>query len=120
MSVRVHIPDSVAQAIRLPEDRIDEELRVELAIALYAQRLLSFGKARELAEKGKYEFGRLIAKSLGLKVTGVLGILLRARWEGKVSSMREAMDTLQKQAGFRIGRALYTALLKESGEYQEM
>jgi predicted HTH domain antitoxin len=60
MSVRVHIPDSVAQAIRLPEDRIDEELRVELAIALYAQRLLSFGKARELAEKGKYEFGRLL------------------------------------------------------------
>ena len=64
--------------------------------------------------------GRLIAKSLGLKVTGVLGILLRARWEGKVSSMREAMDTLQEQAGFRIGRALYITLLKESGEYQEM
>lgn len=60
MSVRLQIPDSVVQAIRLPEGRIDEELRTELAIALYAQGLLSFGKARELAGKGKYDFGRLL------------------------------------------------------------
>jgi hypothetical protein len=52
---KLQIPDSVVQAIRLPEERVDQELRVELAIALYAQGLLSFGKARELAEKGKYE-----------------------------------------------------------------
>ena len=62
MSVRLQIPDSVVQAIRLPEERIAQELRVELAIALYAQGLLSFGKARELAERGKYEFGRLLGE----------------------------------------------------------
>jgi predicted HTH domain antitoxin len=60
MSVRLQIPDGVVQAIRLPEERIDEALRTELAIALYAQGLLSFGKARELAEKGKYDFGRIL------------------------------------------------------------
>ena len=60
--------------------------------------------------------GRRVAKSLGLKVTGVLGILLRARRKGKLSSLREAMDELRKRAGFRIGAALYSDLLRESGE----
>ncbi len=62
MSIRLQIPDSVVQAIRLPEEQIARELRIELAIALYAQGFLSFGKARELAEQGKYEFGRLLGQ----------------------------------------------------------
>lgn len=35
---------------------------MELAIALYSQELLSFGKARELAQMGKYEFGQLLGE----------------------------------------------------------
>lgn len=62
MSVQLQIPDTVVQAIRLPEERIVRELLVELAVALYAQGLLSFGKARELAGMGKYEFGRLLGE----------------------------------------------------------
>jgi len=62
MSLELHIPDSVAQAIRMPEERIVQELMVELAIALYAKGALSFGKARELAVMGKYEFGRLLGE----------------------------------------------------------
>jgi predicted HTH domain antitoxin len=62
MDIEIHIPDSVAQAIRLPEARIPQELLVELAIALYTQGILSFGKARELADMGKYEFGQLLGK----------------------------------------------------------
>mgnify|MGYP005835854005 CR=1 FL=1 len=62
MRLELHIPDSVAQAIRLPEERMAQELVVELAIALYIQGLLSFGKARELAGMGKYEFGQLLGK----------------------------------------------------------
>lgn len=57
MSVQLQIPDAVVQAIRLPEERIVQELLVELAVGLYAQGLLSFGKARALASMGKYEFG---------------------------------------------------------------
>jgi predicted HTH domain antitoxin len=34
----------------------------ELAVTLYAQGILSFGKARELAGKSKYEFGLLLGK----------------------------------------------------------
>lgn len=60
MSLSLAIPDSVVQAMRLPEKRLREEMLVELAVALYAQDVLSFGKARELAELSKYEFGRVL------------------------------------------------------------
>ena len=62
MGLQLHIPDSVTHSIRLPEERIAGELLKELAIALYAHGLLSFGKARELAGLGKYEFGRLLGE----------------------------------------------------------
>ncbi len=60
MGLRLVIPDSVLQSIRLPEERMAEELMKELAVALYADGFLSFGKARELAGMEKYEFGRLL------------------------------------------------------------
>lgn len=60
MGLQISISDSIVQAIRLPEQRIEQELRRELAIALYAQDILSLGKARELAEMDKYEFGQLL------------------------------------------------------------
>lgn len=62
MSLHLYISDSVAQAIRMPENRLEPELCAELAIALYTQGFLSFGKARELAGMGKYEFGQLLGK----------------------------------------------------------
>ena len=61
MGLQISISDSIVQAIRLPEQRIEQELRQELAIALYAQDILSFGKARELAQMDKYEFGQLLS-----------------------------------------------------------
>jgi predicted HTH domain antitoxin len=62
MGLQIRIPDSVTQAIRLPESRMPQELKTELAIALYSQSLLSFGKARELAGMSKYDFGRLLGE----------------------------------------------------------
>lgn len=61
MGLQISISDSILQALRLPEQRVEQELRRELAVALYAQDILSFGKARELAEMEKYEFGQLLS-----------------------------------------------------------
>jgi hypothetical protein len=36
MSLSLSIPDSVVQAIRLPEKRLREEMLLELAVAFYA------------------------------------------------------------------------------------
>jgi predicted nucleic acid-binding protein len=60
--------------------------------------------------------GRRVAKSLGLQVTGVLGILLQARLKGQLPSLREAMDQLRDLADFRIGAALYAELLQAADE----
>jgi len=60
MSLQLKIPDDVVQAIRLPEKRIERELLIELSLALYSQGCLSFGKARELTNMSKYEFGLLL------------------------------------------------------------
>ncbi len=62
MTIQLQIPDSVAQAMRLPLLDQQQQLLIELAVALYARGILSFGKARELAGLNKYEFGRLLGR----------------------------------------------------------
>ena len=62
MAVQLEIPDSVAQAIRLPEDRLQNGLLEELAVALYQHGLLSFGKARELTRQDARGFSTLLAE----------------------------------------------------------
>ncbi|MGP1385919.1 MAG: UPF0175 family protein [Thainema sp.] len=56
------IPETIIQSIRLPENRIEAELLKELAIALYAQELLSFGKALELANLDHRQFSQLLGE----------------------------------------------------------
>ena len=62
MSIQLEIPDSVVEALRLSPVDQEQQLLIELALALYAQSLLSFGKARELAGLSKYEFGVLLGR----------------------------------------------------------
>ena len=62
MALHLEIPDSVAQALRLPMDEQEHRVLVELAVSLYAQGILSFGKARQLCGLSKYEFGLLLGK----------------------------------------------------------
>lgn len=59
MSMTLNIPDSVLQALRIPEPEMAQRLRIELALALYAQGALSLGKAAELAEMNRMSFGDL-------------------------------------------------------------
>lgn len=60
--MQLSIPESIIQSIRLPENRIEAELLKELAVALYSQELLSFGKACELANLDYREFGQLLGE----------------------------------------------------------
>jgi len=62
MTILLEIPDSVARALRLPPAEQRRQLKVELALSLYAQGILSFGKARELADMHKLEFSLLLGK----------------------------------------------------------
>ncbi|MBW4495259.1 MAG: DUF3368 domain-containing protein [Oscillatoria princeps RMCB-10] len=60
--------------------------------------------------------GRRIALSLGLNVTGILGVLLRAWRAGDLGSLREVIDDLRSRAGFRIAPALLAEILTATGE----
>jgi len=53
----LHVPQDILDSSRLTLS----ELKVEIAIYLYAQRRLSIGKARELAEMSLWEFRQLLA-----------------------------------------------------------
>jgi predicted HTH domain antitoxin len=59
MTIQLEIPESVANSIRLPMPELESRLRSELALALYAQGILSFGKASELAGVSRYAFAEL-------------------------------------------------------------
>lgn len=60
MGVRLEIPDEIVQAIRIPEDRIEKDLKKEFALALYEHGFISFGKANELAGISKLDFSLLL------------------------------------------------------------
>ena len=60
MAFRLDIPESIAASLRLPPPEIEPRLRTELALALYAQEILSFGKASELAELNRFVFADLV------------------------------------------------------------
>jgi predicted HTH domain antitoxin len=62
MTILIEIPDSVARAMRIPPKDQQRQLKTELALSLYAQGVLSFGKAAELADMTKLEFGLLLGK----------------------------------------------------------
>ena len=58
----LEIPKAVLAALRLPPGEIEQELRQELALALYQRQVLSLGKARELAHVTRWEFEELLGR----------------------------------------------------------
>ena len=58
MSLTLEIPDEVSQAMQLPPPEIKARLQLELAISLYAQAILSLGKAADLAGLSRWGVGR--------------------------------------------------------------
>ncbi len=59
---------------------------------------------------------RRVANVYGLRKTGVIGILIRAKLEGRVASLREELDRLRDEAGFWVGEEIYWQALKAVAE----
>ena len=62
MSITLHIPDSITNGMRLPESEIEPRLRIELAVGLYIQSLLSFGKGCELAGLSREQLAGILGQ----------------------------------------------------------
>ena len=59
--------------------------------------------------------GRAVAKEYDLMVTGTIGILLKAKLEGKIPSLRHDLDVL-RESGFWLGEELYLKILEQANE----
>jgi predicted nucleic acid-binding protein len=80
-----------------------ESLR--LAMAIHADHVL-------MDEKD----GRQRAAAIGVRTIGVLGILIRAKQSGSVTSLRAEVDRLRRDAGFFVDRALEARVFTIVGE----
>ena len=61
MFLIIEVPDAVVNAMQLPREEVEQELRKELAVALYARGELSLGKSVEMAKISRQEFEAVLA-----------------------------------------------------------
>jgi uncharacterized protein len=78
---------------------------IALAVEMKADRLL-------MDERD----GRRMARQLGLALTGVLGILLRAKERGEIGTLKPEIDALRSKARFFIAPTLEATILNQAGE----
>lgn len=60
--------------------------------------------------------GRQVAESRGLAIVGAGGVLLIAKKQGLITSIREALDELKKRTTFRLSDSIRALLLRQAGE----
>lgn len=82
-----------------------EAAAIALAVELNADRLL-------IDER----LGRSIATQYGIKIRGIIGILVNAKTQGLILAIQPILDRLIQEAGFRVSQALYDRTLQEAGE----
>jgi predicted nucleic acid-binding protein len=106
--LEIRVVNDRARAVALERDRqLDpgEANAIVLARELNATQLL-------IDER----LGRLEAKRQGLRITGILGVLLAAKRQGRVERVRPILDALINEANFWISSRLYSETLALAGE----
>lgn len=60
--------------------------------------------------------GRRAAQVLCIAYTGTLGVLLRAKKEGKIAELRSVLTLVMRRTHFWLGEDVYKAALQKAGE----
>lgn len=60
--------------------------------------------------------GRKIARSYGIKIIGLLGILVLAKEEGLINKIKPYLEDLKNNIGFRVSENLFEEILNQAGE----
>ena len=60
--------------------------------------------------------GRNVAKEEGLRIIGILGILLSAKEKGLIKNVKSIIDQLVEEAGFYLNSNVYNEVLEMAGE----
>ena len=105
--ISVEIPRDIIHATRMTP----AELLRELAIYLFQQGKLSFGKAREMTGLTVWDFQLLLGSR---KIPVHYDV---QDYEEDVANLRELnLEALRHTAGFRISDALYLRVLQDQSE----
>ena len=99
--------ESLVTALRGDLDRGEAET-IALAVELEADLVLMDEKE-----------GRHAAQRMGLYVVGVLGVLLEAKANGVLGSVRPHLDELRQRAGFYLSEPVYQHALVLAEEVEE-
>ena len=60
--------------------------------------------------------GRAMARNLNIRITGTLGVPLKAKRDGQIPSLEFEMDRLVEDAGFFVSDRVRNTFLAEAGE----
>ncbi|MEQ8542339.1 MAG: DUF3368 domain-containing protein [Coleofasciculus sp. D1-CHI-01] len=95
------------EQVRLLQDKLDagEAEAITLAVELDADWLLI-----------DEELGRTIAAEYQIQFTGVLGILIEAKYRGLITQVKPLLDELIRTADFWVSDRLYSRVLQMAGE----
>lgn len=127
----VIIPSAVARELRAAHTALPDFIREQSAQnAARAQALadnpLDEGEAEAivLAEELHADYllmdeaaGRAVAIRCGLRVIGLLGLLLRAKDRGMIPAVAPLLHTLEREAGFWMTADLKRRVLEHAGEW---
>jgi hypothetical protein len=112
--------DEVATADWIERHQVQNQ-----ALVTALQRDLDRGEAESIALALELEAtlilldereGRHAAQRLGLKVVGVVGVLLEAKANATISAVRPLLDGLRQSAGFYLSEPLYQHVLTLADE----
>jgi uncharacterized protein len=103
--IRVQAPQNQKLVFELLEElELGESESIALAVEENARYLI--------IDESK---GRAIADSYGVKIVGILGVLIQAKQKGVISSAKEYIEKLI-EIGFRLDKKLVGQVLKKLGE----
>lgn len=102
------------KVIRIKDKNLNKALAMVLDEGEAETITLALEELADIILLDDYE-ARRIARNYRLNITGIIGILIKAKYAGKVGSLKEELEKL-KETGFWINAELYTKILKEGGE----
>ena len=104
--ISIEYPDYLANSMRMNKSEFGREIKISGLVKLFELGKISSGTASKVLQLSRIEFLELLAKynvgflnvedlNTGLKVTGTIGILLKAKQLGHITELKPLLFELR-------------------------